>query len=115
MTDYTNKNDLIILKTRLEALTDTQKRHILSCCISQNLFSHPHWILTLISFVVTKNRIMRGYNGMYQKMPEELDNGWNFLLEHMVNGVDQYDKRSAGGWDFEETKLFLQIVKNYTK
>lgn len=43
----------------------------------------------------------------------DADRMWEETMQHMVNGKDMYDPKSAGGWDGNELRSFIETLELY--
>ena len=108
MVDYTSKRDLEILVNDLKITTKFEQRLEASILIFESgLFQSSFFINFLAKF--------KGWRWIFynlRRIDEQFVNlTWNAILEHVVDGEDHTDKRSAGGFNSEELKKFTRILE----
>lgn len=110
--DYTKKSDLKALAEQVNKLTYTAKIQILSRCAVKRLMSPP-FLFRCVTFFLSVERTILMYIILFTRQPELINVSWDELVNHMVNGKDLSDKKSAGGWNADELAIFLDLVKRY--
>lgn len=112
--DYTDKNQLATLATAVDMLTDTAKAKIATRCLVTGLMVPP-FFFRLVGSLMSFHRKVYAYEFMFSRNPDLLAESWGEITEHMVNGKDRTDLKSAGGWNKDELSNFLSLVERFAK
>lgn len=113
---YDNKQSLLALyeQVAVEDIPPLSALATISVSILFNgLIKIPGGFIT--RFIYNRLSIQKKFlycHGVVEQMVKhnQLHSFFAGTMVHMVNGVDQYDPKSAGGWDSKEFTIFLHIL-----
>lgn len=109
--NYRSKASLVALQRDLDrSLSVQQKKIILFEIGNRGLMVLPWWTRP-IKTMFGKNKWAHVMAVLWEQNPELLDSMWRETMEHMVNGTDRVDPKSAGGYNSDEMNQFTEVLK----
>ncbi len=113
--DHTSKDDLKQLETRLARLPEEARREILCQAVADGLFriSAPDAGIDLVgSFLsdLPRQACVQAVGAVFSQIENLFELTWKAFLEHLVNGFDQFDLASAGGYCADELKTIAAYI-----
>lgn len=114
--DYTDKVSLKNLASVLGRLSSPAKAKIVDDCMEQRLMRAP-FSLRVIKWILIKFYGKKRYKESWAKISVTnksaslvIDDFWYQTLDHMVNGKDYLDSKSAGGFCKKELDNFISVI-----
>ena len=112
--DYTNQDDIIRLANDLDDLYITIRANILSQIWAKKLMVPKGLLMRLLfRFVIKPDKNDGAIANLMFRDAKVLKPAWNDFIDHLINGTDTSDPKSAGGYNASEIDQILDIVKKY--
>ena len=98
--DHTSKNSIRAMVDKLYFITPEQRRHLAIFAIDHGLMTIPFSVRMTLK-ILSKNK-RKALEILFNINPEISESIWEETLNHMLNGYDRYDIKSAGGFCKQE-------------
>lgn len=111
--DYTDQKELVILAEdiRYHAPADVQEK-VLNEVMLTGLMVDPRLGPKIMQKILGRRRFFSMVLAGTKKQMG-LAHLWEQMIQYMVNGRDQYDPKSAGGWGASELSTFTGILERH--
>lgn len=109
--DYTNKADLQLLVDNMQDCPLNIKNEISASCLQLGLMVPGNLILRVVTAMCGPTRKYVVWKRILDKSEVEGTNFFKQTCEHILNGKDAVDPKSAGGFNKIEMAMFLKLLE----
>lgn len=105
MPDYTNASDLSMMAEAINMLTGENRSFYVARLIMLDLMRFSYQdpaTAAMVELARERGVLMMALAALFSKHPELVESLIEQSIEHMLNGKDETDPKSAGGWNDNE-------------